>query len=150
MIKVLFICHGNICRSPMGEYILKDMVRKRGLSDLFHIQSCAVTSEEIGHDVYPPARRKLQQMGVDAPPRKAVKLTKSDYYKYDMLLCMENYHIEYAKRICGGDPDGKIIRLLDLTDKPGSIADPWYNGDFDTTYDELVYGCEAILKKFGF
>lgn len=150
MTKILFICTGNICRSPMGEYILKDMVKKRGLEDLFHIASCAVTSEEIGNDVYPPARRKLEQMGIDAPRRKAVKLTKADYDKYDLLLCMENYHVEYAKRICGGDPEGKIMRLLDLTDKPGTIADPWYSGDFDTTYDELVFGCEAILKRFGY
>ena len=130
MITIMFICHGNICRSPMGEYILKDMVKKRGLEDLFHIQSCAVTNEEIGNDVYPPARRKLVKMGIDAPHRKAVKLTKADYDKYDLLLCMENYHIEYAKRICGGDPDGKIMRLLDLSDNPGSIADPWYSGNF--------------------
>ncbi len=150
MIDIMFICHGNICRSPMGEYILKDMVKKRGLDGLFHIASCAVTSEEIGNDIYPPARRKLEKMGIDAPRRKAVKLTKADYDKYDLLLCMENYHVEYAKRICGGDPEGKIMRLLDLTDKPGTIADPWYSGDFDTTYDELVFGCEAILKRFGY
>ncbi len=150
MINIMFVCHGNICRSPMGEFILKDMVKKRGLEDLFYISSSAVTSEEIGNPVYPPAQRKLEKMGIDAPRRKAVKLKQSDYDKYNLLLCMESYHIDYAKRICGGDPDGKIIRLLDLTDNPGAIADPWYNGDFDTTYDQLVVGCEAVLRKFGF
>ncbi len=150
MYKIMFICHGNICRSPMAEFILKDMVKKLGINEIFSIASSAVTSEEIGNPVYPPARRKLEQMGIDVPCRKAVKLTKLDYDKFDLLLCMENYHIEYAKLICGGDPENKIMRLLDLTDNPGSIADPWYSGDFDTTFDQLIIGCEAVLKRFGF
>lgn len=150
MIKILFVCHGNICRSPMGEYILKHMVKDRGLSDQFSIASSAISDEEQGNPVYPPAQRKLERMGIDAPPRRARRITPEDYARYDLILCMENYHVSAVKRICGGDPEGKVMLLLDITDRPGPIADPWYTDDFDTAYDQIAYGCEAVLRRFGY
>ena len=149
MHNILFVCHGNICRSPMGEYILKHMVKQRGLSDEFSIASAAISDEERGNPVYPPAQRKLERMGIDAPPRRARRVTPSDYETYDLILCMENYHVDAVKRICGGDPEGKVMRLLDVTDRPGTIADPWFTDDFDTAYDQIAYGCEGVLRRFG-
>ncbi len=151
MKNVMFVCHGNICRSPMGEYILKHLVRERGLEDEFGlIASAAISDEERGNPVYPPAQRKLERMGIDAPPRRARKITADDYSRYDLILCMEGYHVSAVKRICGGDPDNKVMLLLDVTDQPGTIADPWYTDDFDTAYDQIKYGCEAILRRFGY
>ncbi len=150
MKNVMFVCHGNICRSPMGEYIFKHMVRERGLEDVIGVASSAISDEERGNPVYPPAQRKLERMGIDAPPRRARRITRADYDEYDLILCMENYHVEAVKRICGGDPEGKVMRLLDITSRPGSIADPWYTDDFDTAYDQIWFGCEAIFDRLGF
>jgi len=149
MKNVMFVCHGNICRSPMGEYIFKHMVRERGLEDVVYVESAAISNEEQGNPVYPPARRKLERMGIDAPPRRARKITAADYDRFDLILCMESYHVDAVNRICGGDPQGKVMRLLDITDRPGPIADPWYTDDFDTAYDEIVFGCKAIFSKLG-
>ena len=147
MINVLFICHGNICRSPMGEFILKDMVAKRGIADNFYIESAATSTEEIGNPVYPPARNKLREHGIDPTGKTARQITKADYKRFDYIFCADSYNIKNALRIFGGDPENKVCRLLDLTDRPRDIADPWYTGNFDVTWDDIVEGCEAFLDK---
>ena len=146
MIKILFVCHGNICRSPMGEYILKDMVKKLGIADKFYIASAAAHRDEIGSPVYPPARRKLGEMGISCKDKRAILLTREDYYKYDLLLGADYYNIRDMKRICGGDPEDKIRLVLDFTDHPRDIADPWYTDDFDATADDIVRGCNGLLN----
>ena len=147
MIKVLFICHGNICRSPMAEFILRDMVKKRGLSAQFAIASAATSREEIGNPVYPPARRKLREHGIDPAGKTARQMTKADYQEYDYLLAAERYNINNMLRITGGDPDHKICRLLDFSDRPRDIDDPWYTGNFDIAWNDIVEGCEAFLAR---
>ena len=145
MIKILFICHGNICRSPMAEFILKDMVAKRGLAGQFYIASAATSSEELGNPVYPPAVRKLREHGIDPAGKTARKMTKKDYEEYDYLLAAEQYNIRNMLNITGGDADGKIHRLLDFSKRPRDIADPWYTGDFTAAWNDIVEGCEAFL-----
>ena len=151
MIKVLFICLGNICRSPMAEFILKDLVHKRNLTDRFHISSAATSTEEIwgtvGNPVYPPAREKLASVGISCAGKRAVQVKKSDYASYDYLICMDTSNLRNLSRIIGSDPDGKVSLLLDYTTRPGtSIADPWYTGNFDITYDDILEGCEGFLN----
>ena len=146
MIKILFVCWGNICRSPMAEFIMKDMVEKRHLEDQFLIESAAHTSEEIGNPVYPPARRELARHGIDCAGKRARKLTKADYDRFDWILGMEQLNLGYMLRILGGDPDQKVRLLLDFTDRPRDIADPWYTGEFGLTYTEIAEGCEALLE----
>lgn len=148
MIKVLFICHGNICRSPMSEFILRDMVAKRGIADQFEIASAATSREEIGNPVYPPAVRKLREHGIDPSEKRARQMTKQDYEYYDYLLAAEQYNIQNMLRIVGGDPEHKIHRLLDYSKHPRDIDDPWYSGDFETAYRDIVEGCEAFLESF--
>ena len=145
MIKVLFICHGNICRSPMAEFICKDYVKKLGIADRFHIESAATSREEIGNPVYPPARRKLASVGISCQGKTARQVTREDYDRFDYLICMENYNLRNITRIIPTDPEEKICRLLDFTDHPGDIDDPWYTGDFDTTYDEILDGIRAFV-----
>ncbi|HJB91499.1 MAG TPA: low molecular weight phosphotyrosine protein phosphatase [Candidatus Eisenbergiella merdigallinarum] len=152
MIKILFICHGNICRSPMAEFILRDMVDKRGLGAQFFIASAATSREEIGNPVYPPAKRKLKEHGIDPAGKTARQMTAGDYRDFDYLLAAERYNIRNMERITGGDPEHKICRLLDFSDRPRDIADPWYTGDFDEAWDDIVEGCQAFLawlKKEG-
>ena len=126
MIKVLFVCHGNICRSPMAEFIFKDMVARRGIAEQFHISSAATSQEEIGNPVYPPAVRELARHGISAAGKRAVQLRVADYGKYDLLLAMEQYNRTNMMKILKEDPEGKVRLLLDFTDQPGDIADPWY------------------------
>ncbi len=147
MIKVMFVCLGNICRSPMAEFILKDMVKKRGIDNKFQISSSATSTEEYGNPIYPPAARKLTQEGVPYTSRTAVQLKKSDYDKYDYIIAMERRNIENIKRICGGDPDNKISLLLSFAGRNDNIADPWYTGNFDVTFDDIVEGCEGFLQS---
>ena len=147
MIKILFVCHGNICRSPMAEFILKDLVKKQGLEDMFYIASAATSTEEIGNPVYPPARRKLMEHGISCEGKRARQMTRADYDKFDYLLAAEERNLINMKRIIGGDPDGKMYRILDFSDRPGNIADPWYSGDFDTAYRDILRGCEAFLHR---
>ncbi len=147
MTKILFICHGNICRSPMAEFVMKDLVKKAGLADQFHIESAATSTEEIGNPVYPPARRKLAEHGVRCAGKTARQLTGSDYGKYDLLIGMDRANLRNMRRICGGDPGGKIHLLMDFTDRPGDVADPWYTGDFETTWRDVLEGCKGLLKQ---
>ena len=147
MIKVLFICHGNICRSPMAEFILKKMVKEKGLSDKFEIASAATSTEEIGNPVYPPAKRKLKEHGIDCSGKYAVQLKRSDYDRYDYFLCMDNRNIQNTLRIFGSDPEGKVSLLLSYCGERREVADPWYTDDFDTAYDDIWRGCRAFLEK---
>ena len=145
MIKILFVCHGNICRSPMAECVLKNMVAQLGRSSEFYIDSAATSREEIGNPIYPPAVRKLKEEGIPLSGHRAVQMTREDYDKYDLLLAADSANLRNMRRIAGGDPQGKICRLLDYTSRPRDIADPWYTGNFDVTYDDIVEGCQALL-----
>lgn len=144
MIKILFVCHGNICRSPMAECIMKDLVRER--SSQFLISSAATSTEEIGNPIHPGTRRKLSEHGVTLYPHRAVQLTRQDYELYDWILGMDQANIRNIFRIIGSDPKGKVRRLLDFTSHPRDIADPWYTGDFDITYQDISEGCTALLQ----
>ena len=147
MVKVLFVCHGNICRSPMAEFVMKDLVKKAGMEDVFSIASAATSTEEIGNPVYPPARRKLSEHGISCAGKTARQLRRGDYEHYDYLVGMDSANFRNMQRICGGDPEGKISQLLDYTDHPGSVADPWYTGDFEATWQDVLAGCRGLLTK---
>ena len=142
MTGILFICHGNICRSPMAEFIMKDLVHRAGRDGEFDIASAATSTEEIGNPVYPPARRLLLRHGLDASGKRARQLTPQDYDRYDLLLAMEAYNIRNMMRILGGDPQGKVGQLLER-----DIADPWFTGDFEATWRDLQAGCQALLQR---
>ena len=150
MIRVLFICHGNICRSAMAEFVLKDLVKKRGIADQFVIESAATSTEEIGNPVYPPARRKLAEYGISCEGHAARRMRESDYDKFDLLIGMDTANIRNMNRIAGGDPDGKIRKMMDYTNRPGDVADPWYTRDFQATWDDVYEGCLGLLKDLGF
>ena len=182
MIRVLFVCHGNICRSPMAEFVLKDLVKKAGLEDQFSIASAATSTEEIGNPVYPPARRKLAQHGISCEGKRARQLQREDYEDWDLLIGMDQANIRNMRRICGGDPDGKVHLLMEYaggrkepprehseagragrgearersefspqaeTEKNGlcfdEVADPWYTGDFEATWQDVLSGCQGLL-----
>lgn len=145
MIRVLFVCHGNICRSPMAEFVMKHMVKERDIAQEFYIASAATSSEEIGNPVHPGTRKKLREYGISTDGKYAVKLKKSDYDKYDYLIGMEQWNIRNMLRILGSDSQKKVWRLLDFSEHPRDIADPWYTGDFDTTYQDIDEGCRAFL-----
>ena len=147
MIKILFVCHGNICRSPMAEFILKDLVQKAGLEQDFFIESAATSTEEIGNPVYPPARRKLREHGIDCTGKTARQLNGRDYDRFDLLIGMDRANLRNMQRICGGDPDGKLHLLMDFTSCPGDVADPWYTGDFEQTWQDAEAGCQALLQR---
>ena len=150
MIKILFICHGNICRSPMAEFLLKSMVQEKGISDQFYIASAATSTEEIGNPVHYGTRKKLSEFGISCNGKYAVQMTRADYDRYDYLIGMDQWNIRNMQRIAGKDEKGKIRRLLDFTDHPRDIADPWYTGNFDITYEDIREGCEALLRYLGF
>ena len=147
MIKVLFLCHGNICRSPMAEYVMKQLVRERGLEDQFRIDSAATSREEIGSGVYPPARRKLEEMGVPCGNHRAVQVTQRDYDAYDLLIIMDRNNYRNLMRIVREDPEEKIHTLLSYVGLERDVADPWYTGDFDATYEDVSAGCRALLDS---
>lgn len=146
MIKVLFVCLGNICRSPMAEFVMKDLVEKENLASEFYIASAATSSEEIGNPVHHGTRNKLKELGISTAGKCAVQLKKKDYDDYDYILGMEQRNIAGIMRIIGNDPKKKIKRLLDYSSNPRDIADPWYTGDFDVTYTDVKEGCEALLN----
>lgn len=147
MKRILFICHGNICRSPMAEFVMKDMVKKAGRESQFEIASAATSTEEIGNPVYPPARRKLAEHGIDCSGKTARQLKNRDYEHYDLLIGMDHANIRNMYRICGGDFSDKMHLLMDFTDHPGEIADPWYTGDFEATWRDVEAGCRGLLVQ---
>ncbi len=154
MIKVLFVCWGNICRSPMAEFIMKDLVEKNGLSSEFYIESAATSTEEIGNPIYPPAKSELARHKIGVPgnelglsQKRARQMNRADYDRFDYIIGMENLNLSYMNRILGGDPEGKVHLMMDFTDHPEDIDDPWYTGDFSGVYKQILEGCECLLKK---
>ncbi|MBR4703583.1 MAG: low molecular weight phosphotyrosine protein phosphatase [Oscillospiraceae bacterium] len=146
MVKILFVCHGNICRSPMAEFIFKDLIAKAGLEKKYIAASAATSAEELGNPVYPPARRRLAEHGISCAGKTARQMVRGDYRDYDLLLGMDGANLRNMRRIAGGDPEGKIRLLMDYTPRPRDVADPWYTGDFDTAWDDLTEGCQALLR----
>ena len=143
MKKILFVCHGNICRSPMAEYVMKYLVEQAQLTDQFLIESAATSTEEIGNPVYPPARRKLAEHGISCKGHAARQMTRADYQRYDLLIGMDSANLRNMTRIAGGDPEGKIRPLLYDKD----VADPWYTGNFEVTWQDVLRGCQALLEE---
>ncbi|WP_293556192.1 low molecular weight protein-tyrosine-phosphatase [Phascolarctobacterium sp.] len=151
MHKILFICHGNICRSPMAEFLLKDIVNKRSLAEAFEIASAATSREEIGNPVHYGTRNKLAKFGISVAGKHAVQVTKRDYEHYDLLLVMDSNNIRNLRRVLGEDTQNKVHLLLDYTERKGeSIADPWYTGDFDVTYNDIMEGLAGLLEQLGY
>lgn len=146
--SILFVCHGNICRSPMAELVMKYLVKEAGMADDFYIESAATSTEEIGNSVYPPARRKLAEHGIGCQGKTARQMTRSDYDRFDLLVGMDSWNIRNMNRICGGDPNGKIVMLMDYTHRPGDVTDPWYTGDFEATWKDVLEGCKGLLDSF--
>ncbi len=151
MIRIMFVCHGNICRSPMAEFVLKKMVSERGIANQFVIASSATSTEEIwggvGNPVYPPAKAEMAKHGISCEGKRAVQLTLADYEKYDLFIGMDSANIRNMHRMLGGDPKGKIRKLMDYTSQGGDVADPWYTRRFDVTYADVVAGCEGLLTE---
>jgi protein-tyrosine phosphatase len=147
--RILFVCHGNICRSPMAEFVMKDLVKKAGREEEFYIGSAATSTEEIGNNVYPPARRKLAEHGISCKGKTARQLERLDYDRFDLLIGMDSMNIYNMERMCGGDPDDKIRKLMDYTHRPGDVADPWYTGNFEATWRDVLEGCQCLLKQLG-
>ena len=145
MYRILFVCHGNICRSPMAEFVMKDLTKKAGVADQFLIASAATSTEEIGNPVYPPARRKLAQHGLGCAGKQARQITQADYQSYDLLIGMDRANLRRMQRLCGGDPQGKLRLLMDYTSRPGEVADPWYTGDFEAAWQDVSQGCRGLL-----
>ena len=146
MIKILFVCHGNICRSPMAEFVMKDLVKKESAEENFFIASAATSTEEIGNGVHRGTKRKLAEHGISTEGKFAVRLTAEDYGKYDYIIGMDTYNIRNIMRIIGSDPENKVYKLLDFAGG-GDIDDPWYTGDFDATYDSVLGGCRGLMDK---
>ncbi len=145
MIKILFVCHGNICRSPMAEFVMRDMAQKNGCD--VYVASAATSTEEIGNPVHYGTRRKLEQVGISSSGKVAVQMTKKDYSKYDYIIGMDSANIRNILRITGGDPEGKVAKLLSFAGDSGDIADPWYTGNFEATYRDVLKGCRGLLGE---
>ena len=146
-IKVLFVCLGNICRSPMAEFIMKDIIKKEGLSQEFLIESAATSYEECGNPVYPPAVRELSKHGIGCSGKRARTMTKADYEKYDYIIGMEDRNITNIMRIVGSDPNKKVYKLMEFAGSQANIADPWYTGDFEGVFAQISEGCKGLLKR---
>ena len=144
--KIMFVCHGNICRSPMAEFVFRKLLKERGLACEHEVSSSATSTEEIGNPVYPPARALLKAHGIDTSGKYAVQLSRQDYAKYDLFVGMDSANVRNMLRMFGTDPQDKIVKLLDFV-HGGDVADPWYTGDFETTYRDVLRGCEALLDK---
>ena len=147
MTKILFVCHGNICRSPMAEFVMKDLVEKAGLAHEFTIASAATSTEEIGNPVYPPVRQLLARHGISCAGKTARQLQRGDYAAWDLFVGMDTANLRNMTRLFGGDPEGKVHALLDYTHRPGEVADPWYTGDFESTWRDVVEGCNGLLQS---
>lgn len=145
MQRILFVCHGNICRSPMAEFIMKDIVRKHGFDDVI-IESCATSTEEIGNDIYPPAKRELEHHGISYKSRSARQMTSSDYGDYDYIVAMDRNNLRNMKRFVGNDPENKVSLMMDFAGEHRDVADPWYSGDFEKTFNEISEACEAFFR----
>lgn len=145
-LKIMFVCLGNICRSPMAEFVMRDELSRRHLDHLIEVSSGATSYEEYGNPVYPPAAQKMKREGVTIYPHRATPITKDDYDRYDMFIGMEDYNLRRMRNIFGGDKDNKISKLLDYTSRGGDIADPWYSGNFDATYRDVVEGVDGLIK----
>ncbi len=145
--RILFTCHGNICRSAMAEFMLKDMVQKAGRGDEVYIESATTHNDEIGNPVYPPVAKILTRMGIDCGGKRARQLSAGDYGKYDLIIGMDRANMRNMERAFGGDPEGKLRMLMDYTDRPGEVADPWYTRDFEATWVDLLEGCRGLLES---
>ena len=148
--KILFVCHGNICRSPMAEFVMKRLVEEEGLEDRFEIASAATSTEEIGNPVYPPARRKLAEHGIGCQGKTARQMTLDDYRYYDWIIAMDHNNLRNLRWMFGDDTDHKISLLMDYTARPGDVADPWYTGDFEATWRDVLEGCRGLLETLRF
>ena len=147
MTNILFVCYGNICRSPMAEFVMKDLIRKAGRETEFHIESAATSAYEIGNPVYPPAREKLKEHGIGCSGKTARQITKADYEKYDYIIGMDEANLEDMRKRFGGDPDNKLHMLMDYTDRPGEVADPWFTRDFDAAWRDIYEGCKGMMAR---
>ena len=147
MTNILFVCYGNICRSPMAEFVMKDLIRKAGRETEFHIESAATSAYEIGNPVYPPAREKLKEHVIGCAGKTARQITKADYEKYDYIIGMDEANLEEMCKRFGGDPDNKLHMLMDYTDRPGEVADPWFTRDFDAAWRDIYEGCKGMVAK---
>ncbi len=147
MFKILFVCHGNICRSPMAEFVMKQMVKEAGEEARFSIASAATSAEELGNPVYPQVRRMLAAHGIDCAGKVARQLRRDDYGRFDLLIGMDGENLGHMRRICGGDPQGKLHLLLDYTQRPGEVADPWYTRDFRQAWEDVQEGCRGLLDQ---
>lgn len=147
MKKILFVCHGNICRSPMAEFVMKDIVRNAGLEHEFEIASAATSREEIGNPVYPPTKRVLKEHGISCDGKTSRQITINDYNYYDYIVAMDQNNLRNLKKIIGDDPQNKVSLLMDYTNRPADVADPWYTGDFNTTWNDVVEGCMGLLSS---
>ena len=144
--KILFVCHGNICRSPMAEFVMKDLVKKAGLEDEFYIESAATSTEELGNPVHSGTRNMLAKHGISCNGKYARQMTRADYQEFDLLIAMDRWNLRNMERFTCGDPDGKVRLLMDYTDRPGEVADPWYTGDFRATWNDVLDGCVGLLE----
>lgn len=149
LVRILFVCHGNICRSTMAEFVMKDLVAKRGLADRFHIESAATSTEELGNPVYPGTREILEREGIDCSGKVARQMNRGDYDKFDLIIGMDGQNIRNINRILGGDPQGKVHKMLEFAGREGDVADPWYTRDFETTYEDVLDGCVGLLGWLG-
>ena len=148
IIRIIFVCHGNICRSPMAEFIFKDMIRKQGLEDLFYIESAAVSTEEIGNSIYPPAKRCLNAHGIPFDKSKTARqITRADYSRFDLIICMDRMNLRWLKYIIPDDPEGKVHLMMSYKNSDRDVADPWYTGDFETTYSDIMEASRALLAE---
>ena len=149
MTRVMFVCHGNICRSPMAEFAFRELIKKNGMENNVSCSSSATSFEEIGNPVYPPARRILEREGIDCSAKKAVHFEKSDYLIFDIIVIMDDNNMHNLMRIIGNDTDNKVYKLMDFTDEKGNIEDPWYTGNFEKVYAQIKRGCEGLLGEIG-